>query len=624
MVEVYDIETLRMCFTYTGKDVKTGKIVKFVISKWRNNYGALITHLKTLKGQIGFNNIAFDYPVIHYILTQLPEDADGDEMCTLIYEKAQQIINVSDDFKFSVQIPEWKMLIAQLDLYKLCHFDNKAKRTSLKDLEFWMNYPNVQDMPIHHDAEIKEEDEDMILDYNLNDVEATLKFYELCKERIELRKQLGVQYGLRLINANDPKIGSDIILDILSKEMGIEKKELRQMRTHRANIALGEIIDTQINFRTKEFNKLLDTFKSLVITSTNGSFENKVIFKGFRYDYGLGGIHGCIKPGVYQAEKGWVIVDADVASLYPSIAIKRKLYPEHLGPIFVKVYTDILHQRLKAKKEGNKAVNEGLKLALNGAYGKSSDVNSFLYDPKFTMAITVNGQLYLTMLAEMLVNNIQDCTVLQVNTDGITIKIREEALKLYNDICSAWEAQTDLTLEYAYYSKMVIQDVNNYMAIKTDGKVKYKGSFEIEKEAYKDTSFKIVQIALSDYFTKGTPVADTIRNHKNIYDFCGRQKFKSDSFGEIRYIVEDHNGFREEVQRQQKTTRYYIAKKGASFIKIFKETGKETFINKGYQVAIFNKYVEVPIDRYGINYSFYEKECRKILESVENKQTQLF
>jgi len=49
---------------------------------------------------------------------------------------------------------------------------------------------------------------------------------------------------------------------------------------------------------------------------------------------------------------------------------------------------------------------------------------------------------------------------------------------------------------------------------------------------------------------------------------------------------------------------------------------EEKKLLKGYQVTIFNKYVKQ--ENYDINYQFYVNECIKIIQSVENKQLQLF
>lgn len=75
------------------------------------------------------------------------------------------------------------------------------------------------------------------------------------------------------------------------------------------------------------------------------------------------------------------------------------------------------------------------------------------------MSITLNGQLLLSLLAETLVDTISNLTVLQVNTDGITVKLKKSDEALYYQLCKDWEVKTKLNLEYVNYSKMIIADV---------------------------------------------------------------------------------------------------------------------------------------------------------------------
>lgn len=363
-VVVYDLETILDCFTYTDINIDTNKVTQFVICDFRNELEEFISYIKSLKGMVGFNSIGFDYPIVHAIIRHEVNTANE------IYQKAQEIINIQDENRFKMRIPEWEYICPQLDLFAINHFSNPAKRTSLKDLEFWMNYPNVQDMPIKHNERIKTKEEvQTVLDYNLNDVMATLKFYELNSGKIQLRKQLSKQYNLKLINADDPKIGSEIILNSLAGSMNIDKRELRKLRTYRDKIVLNECILPFIEFKTLEFNRLLKELKETIITGTKDSFDESVIFKGFKYVYGTGGIHGCIIPGVYESDQESVIIDADVGSLYPSISVLNNFAPEHLGQSFVKVYGEMVRERMEAKKSGDKVKSEGLKLGLNGSYG---------------------------------------------------------------------------------------------------------------------------------------------------------------------------------------------------------------------------------------------------------------
>lgn len=631
MVEVYDLEVTKSAFTYTGLNINTQKVSQFIIHKDKSELSEMIAHIKSLKGMIGFNNVNFDYPILHYIFRQYCNNKleycywlkySNNEIIEDIFLEAQRLINEQSKEAFNqiIAIKLKEVLVPQLDLFKLWHFNNKARMTSLKSLEIAMNLPNVMDMPIDYKRDDITLDEvyNVILPYNLNDVEATYEFYKRSIDKINLRKGLYTKYNLPCINYPDSKIGEELVLKLYCEATEQNPYDIKKLRSERLKIALKECIFDNIEFYTPEFQRLLDIFNSKTITETKGAIAESVVFKGFKYDYGTGGIHGCIKPGVYESDDEYIIIDADVASLYPSIAIVNKLYPEHLGEEFCDVYENgIVKPRLAAKKAGDMVMADGFKLSANSVYGKSNDKHSFLYDPIYTLKTTLNGQLMLSMLCEWLNTKISDLTMLQVNTDGITVKIKRTDLDLYYDICKKWEKNVNLTLEYVEYSKMVIRDVNNYLSVKTDGKVKYKGAFEIDKDYHKDNSFKIIPIALSEYFVKGIPVEETIKNHTNIYDFCGRQKFKGGDYGTISTIV----GNKIVVEKQQKNVRYFISNKGSSFVKNYQK-GTTEVINKGYLITVFNTFVEK--QEYDINYSFYIKECSKEIDNIIDKQLTLF
>jgi len=616
---VYDIETLKSCFTYTALNIDTNEVKQYVIHKDKNELLELLAHLKECKGQIGFNNLNLDYTIIHFIIKYLHEDWSAEVLIYEIYKEAQRIINAQNqNEKVYTAIKQRDVIIPQLDLFKLWHFDNKARITSLKSLEIAMQFPNVMDMPISHERDdITLKEIPSILEYNLNDVLATFEFYKRSESKINLRKDLIAKYNLPCINYPDSKIGESLVLKLYSEAIGESQWDVKEGRTYRPKIDLKDCIFDYINFESKEFNNFLTKLKSRSVTSTKGALADSVIYKGFMYDFGLGGIHGCIKSGIYEADDDYMIIDCDVASLYPSIAVQNKLFPAHLGEKFCEVYESILKQRIEAKKAGNMTLSDGFKLSLNSVYGKSNETFSFLYDSLYTLRTTINGQLMLCMLAEKLAN-IPSLTMLQINTDGITVKILEEMIPMYMDICMEWEKLTNLSLEFQNYSKMVIRDVNNYLAVDIKGKIKYKGAFEINKDYHKDNSFKIVPIAISEYFVNNIPIEDTIRKHRNIYDFCGRQKFNRDSYGETHKL--SHN--QEIVEKQQKNVRYYISDSGSIFIKQYTK-GSSEIINKGFEVEIFNKFIEKDWDDYNIDYKFYEMECRKILNTIENKQLEL-
>lgn len=311
--------------------------------------------------------------------------------------------------------------------------------------------------------------------------------------------------------------------------------------------------------------------------------------------------------------------------MYPSLAITQGLYPEHLGPEWINIYNgEIVSVRVaekhKPKAERDFVIVEGFKLAANGSYGKTNEERSWLYDPLYAMKTTISGQIFISMWAEYICENIPDCTILQINTDGITFrfpkKYRESLIKLSDEITY----RCKLTYELNEYKKMVIRDVNNYSAQYLDNKIKHKGDFEINKELHKDPSMRIVSIALEKYFFEGKPVSETIQGHKNIYDFCMRLKTNRDSIAQ--YVTLNENGLH--VQDLSKTTRYYISNHGGALQKYFIESEKVTGVNVGFVATLFNKYVEKPMEEYDINYRFYILEAKKIINQIEDYQMSLF
>jgi len=628
---IYDIETLKSCFTYTGLNIDTAEIKTYVLHKDKFELHDLIQHLETVRYGIGFNNIFFDYPVLHFIIENYKyfNTISKEDVIHAIYRESQRIINLSDD-DFSSRISYKNFKMPQLDLYKIWHYNNKGRKTSLKSLQISMNFPNVMEMPLEHTKDdITLEEVSDILKYNLNDVIATFEFYKLSKDKIKLRTDISKAYKIPALNYSDSKIGETIIFKEIIKKTGIDSNILKSKRTYRNKIVVKDILFDNIKFETPELKQIHSFFKDVIIyPGTKNNISKSILFKNVLIDYGIGGIHGITRAGIYESDNDYVIMSADVASLYPNIGIKYKLYPEHLGSIFCDIYSNILDKRIKAKNLKNNILSDALKLALNATYGKSNEVNSFLYDPQYTMSITINGQLLMSMLVEKL-SCIPDSQIYMINTDGLEIKIPRIYKEMYFNICKEWEKITKFTLEYNEYNKISIADVNNYSCIDTNSKIKNKGRFEIDKlvgsePAYhKDNSFKIIPIALENYIYRNIPIEDTIRNHTNIYDFCGRQKFTKDSHGEIHSIVY-RNGIPEHAKNiTQKNTRYYISTKGNSFIKCYSKGSTEK-IHVGFLVQEFNNYVEKQISDYNINYSFYINEVNKELNNIKPRQLDLF
>ena len=352
----------------------------------------------------------------------------------------------------------------------------------------------------------------------------------LSKSQIELRRALTDEYNIDLFSASETRISKELFLHFLSEETGIKKYDLRQMRTKRDMITVKDIILPYIEFKTATFQHLLKKFQEVVIYpgQTKGGFKYSVQYKGVKTDYGLGGIHGARTSRVYNSDADTVIMTSDVTSFYPNLAIRNGWAPAHLPQReFCNLYEWFFEERKKIPKKDPK--NYVYKIILNSTYGLSNDENSFLYDPEFTMRITINGQLSLSMLYEMICEEIPGAIPLMQNTDGLETVIPREYVDKYMEICARWEELTNLQLEHDTYSKIVLGDVNNYIAITEDGKSKCKGRFEYKDLAlHKNKSFLIIPKALHAYFVEGIDPEKYLSENQNIFDYCGGVKIKGD------------------------------------------------------------------------------------------------
>lgn len=319
---IYDMETLKECFTCCFLDFETKKEKQFIIHKSKNEYNDFLEFIIKLKQNnyyfVGFNNLAFDGQVLQFLFEKRSKlrNLKADEIVSEIYKFAQELISLQNrDDKYLHIVPEYKLVFPQIDLFKQKHYDGKAKRgTSLKWIEFTIGFNNIQEMPIHYSSLVNEKDIETILSYNWNDVYATSKFFELIKFETDLRISLSNEYGLNLLNASEPKLAKEIFAKFLSEESGIDKWELKNLKTHRDIINVNEIIFPYISFKTDQLKKLLEEIRQLKIDANNtkDSFEKIFYYHNIETVMALGGIHACCESGVYKANDNLLIEDIDV------------------------------------------------------------------------------------------------------------------------------------------------------------------------------------------------------------------------------------------------------------------------------------------------------------------------
>lgn len=639
---IYDSETYPNIFTLGVKHAATRKRRVFEISERKNDLLDLLLFVDRIRGgdarMVGFNNLGFDYPILHLILTKLRNHTDPGYIVMKIYEKAQAIIGADDDQRFAHMVWESDRIVPQIDLYRIHHFDNNARRTSLKVLEFNMRRGNVRDLPFPVGTILTYDQMDTLIDYMMeDDIESTHDFYNETLEMIEFREELTLKYERNFLNHNDAKIGNDFLVMGLERTMGaqacfIKTSDGRKPKqTFRKQVALKEVIFDYVRFDTPQFQAIHEWFNKRVIKQTKAVFTEipldkmgsladhsnlklkkgavanlNCIIDGIQVIFGTGGIHASIDSSRVFSDDEMVIIDLDVASYYPNLGIRNRLFPEHLSEKFCDVYEELYNERSKYKK--GTLLNLAIKLALNAAYGNSNNLYSCFYDPKYTMSITINGQLLLCMLYEGL-REIEGLELIQMNTDGITVRLPRVHVDELRAVSGWWELLTGLTLEEATYKAMYIRDVNNYVAVYENGKIKTKGAYLHEMGWHQDHSALIIAKAAVENLVKGVDLKEFIVNHNDEFDFLLRAKVPRTS-----RLVCDW-GY-EEVQ-QQNITRYYVVKEGPEFVKIMpplpKKPGIERRIavQKGCAVEVCNRFTG--LDRSKINYNWYIQQTKKLV-----------
>jgi len=208
------------------------------------------------------------------------------------------------------------------------------------------------------------------------------------------------------------------------------------------------------------------------------------------------------------------------------------------------------------------------------------------------------------------------------NTDGLETMIPREYVDKYMEICARWEELTSLQLEHDTYSKIVLGDVNNYIAVTEDGKSKCKGRFEYKDLAlHKNKSFLIIPKALHAYFVDGVAPEEFLKQNQNIFDYCGGVKIKGEWVYVEKYIKD---GVYKEKDLQH-TIRYYISKSGSKIVKVNKSDKREiqTEAGKWLQQVYINHVDDMPFDDYEINYKYYLENIRKEIEGLEPNKNQL-
>lgn len=506
---VFDIECYPNYFLIAFRNIVTQKVIYFekylgceLNIAWLN----WVVHNFLL---VSFNGLGYDEP----ILTLALSGATNGEM----KEATDRII--TEDWR-----PSDILKNADLERLKLNHIDIMEVAPgggSLKQRAGRLHRKRLQDLPFPPNMLLTHDHMTIVRHYCINDLDATEALYLALEEEIHLREVMSKEYGVDLRSRSDAQIAEDVI----KHEIG----RITRKRVQRAKVEPGRRykynMPAFLKYQTPLMNSVVDIIKQCdFVINEKGSVENPWQLKNLRinigdatYQMGIGGLHSTEEKSCNRYVKGRKKRDIDVTSYYPSVILGQRLFPEHLGEVFLRVYKKIVDRRVAAKHSGDKKTAQTLKIVINGSFGKLGSMWSVLYAPQLLIQVTVTGQMSLLMLIEAF--ELSGIKVISANTDGIVVDYAEEEEPLVDQIIAWWERQTGFEMESTFYKALFSANVNNYVAIDEKGKVKCKGWFA-DSGLQKNPTGEIVVEAVRARLKDGVPVEQTITQCQDVRKFA--------------------------------------------------------------------------------------------------------
>lgn len=529
------------------KRLSDGRKVWYEFSEWNNFDRDIVRRAMKRYCTVGFNSASFDLPLIYMAL-------DGASNAELM-GAATRIIEE--------RIPYWQasrifdVFIPKLDTVDL--FDtNPSVKNGLKALAGRLRVKLLQELPFQPNTHLTKEEWIAGREYCLNgDLEATHALFDMMQEPIKLREVMRERYDtVDLRSKSDAQVGETVLKTMVERKTGarVQRVQAKEGSTFRYDAPEWMSFETPLMRDVFEQIKNTDFVigKGGKVTFPKEFAAFDITFDGMRHTLGIGGLHSTEANRAVHSDNAHVLIDGDVASQYPSIIMKLGLFPEALGRDFLPVYRSIIDARLEAKKAKDKITDKGLKIAINGSYGKLGSAYSALFAPHLMVAVTLTGQLSLLMLIEKA--HLAGIPVVSANTDGVVFRcpramfdgfvLRDDGSPTdrlrpcpLQDVIEWWEGATSFNMEFNEYRAIYNQSVNTYIAIKADGSFKRKGilanhwreelpwggrntDFDpIRSGLMKNPQMTICADAALGLILHGIPVETTIRECMDVREF---------------------------------------------------------------------------------------------------------
>lgn len=521
-IQIYDFEVTAYDWLVVFQDYETGEFTVF-----HNDNEGVVNFVNDDTIYIGFNTKDYD----QFIMKAVCGGCDPDE----IKELNDYLIHGGRGWEHPLmqQIRYW---FNNVDIR-----DDTQQGLSLKAIEGHLGMSvqeSTVDFNIDHpltDAELDE-----MIFYCKHDVEATRELVKTRKSYLETKLNLGRMAGLD---------------DVKALSMTNAKLTAAYLGARKPNKAWEDERDYVIPDNLKREYIPAEVFE-FFDRMHNREIPDEVIFKGkLKLDVygcpttiGFGGIHGAIL--FYQEEEAGdrIIRNYDVASYYPHLMTICGYTSRNIPD--PKIYEEMLERRMKAKKAGDKATANALKLVANTTYGGQLNQYNNLYDPLKARSVCISGQLYLLEMTRRLCQECETLRVVQLNTDGIMVSFDRKEYDRVLEITGEWQERTGFELEEDKVSRIYQKDVNNYVEIAEDGSVKIKGGYVVRGIAPAgafniNNNAVIVAEAIKEYFVNRTDPEETINGCEDIAKFQMIAK-AGQKYREAYHIVD---GEKQPVQR---------------------------------------------------------------------------
>ena len=544
----------------------------------------------------GFNSIAYDLKIIHLILSGAT--------CKEVYEESKLIIGGKKSCSTMTGI-------THCDLFHVL----PGVGVSLKLYGARIHSVSIQDMPQGPHELVDKKDVKRIKEYCLNDVKITQQLFELVKDRVLLREELGRKHSKDLLSKSDAQISELIMRSELLKVMapkdlfikgdilGPHYENPRNCFTYSRPIPI-----TFVDKELKRLYKIICNAKFHVnkkgLVEVPPEIENlKVKIGNKLFKIRLGGLHSQEKTMVLKSDADNQIIASDVVSYYPHIILNCKLFPFWLHKFFGKIYESLVKERVLAKSQSNHVLSSTLKIVINGAYGKFGSPYSVMYCPYMMIHVTLTGQLLmLSLIEDLYLKGIQ---VSSCNTDGIVSVVKKSLLSTYEDVCRTWELYYDLTLTDSKIHELYYRDINNYLGIGGDG---HKNGLSFSGEILKKGIFNLGSLtknprgeiclkAIRELIVNQVPIRKTILGSGDIKDFLFVRKVTGGAIQERRPLG--------------KVARWYYSLKGSN-IHYVKNNNVVPETDKCTAVVSIKEY----FGNYDINYDKYISYTEEILKDI--------